>query len=205
MTSANDDLKIEANELIQENVVNSIENEENIIEPNVLIVFPEDTFNAAWLAGTKVVRDKGHTWTADLMTKANSSNASDISYAYGSTPSTLISNSLEFKKVLSNVDKSKLSKTKSQRIASWSVFNSGQLQTALQHYNYDLMLYWDVTDSKWRYTGQITDLYDFKYDLSLQAYGNNFGVALGNNVASYGLQMGWLNKFNITVNVSGTF
>lgn len=203
--SANDDLEIEGNESIQENVVNSFENEENTIDEYMLISDPEKNFDFAWAAGTKIVRDRGHSWTAELMTKANSNNASDITYSFGSTPSTLISGSSEFKSVLSKIDKSKLSKTKSQRATSNSVFNSGQLKTALQHYNYDLMLYWDASTSTWKYTGTINDLYDFRYEVSLAAYGNDFGVALGNNTAALGLKMGWLNQYYITVNVSGTF
>lgn len=182
------------------NTTNDLIKEDSIIEPNA-VVTPQ-YFDMAWGAGTGVVRNMGHNWTADLMTRARA-NPTDIYYTNISTPADLIRNDASFKTLLRGM-KSQTLKTKPKTFTSSSVFTTGQLQSAINKYNYSVTISYDTVTDTWYYSALITDVYDFDYDLSVSAYGNNFKIALANNVAAYGESTGRIKPYDITVQLNGT-
>lgn len=174
------------------------------ISPNAVpTLAPRVIFMASWSSGIDIVRNRGHLFTAELMTRAQKGPFTLATYSVGSRPSSLISSDSSFKKILQDYRSAMTTgKINSKTYPGSSEFTNGELYSSLQHYNYNITILKNPDTLKWTYYGYITDVYDFT-QRNLSGYYDNLEFTLGNNTGAYGLRMGWLQPFDIKIYVEG--
>lgn len=195
---------LEANTDLQETNIESLEvSNDQTISPMV-VPSTKPQMLAAWKAGTKIVREKyGHAFTADLMDLSVNPPSSSAYFNESSRAANLVKSNAVFKKILSD-GSSKFSKTKSTNLKASSVFPSGELQTALNKFNYNINVEWNDSKKQWYYYGYITDTYDFVWS----TYNNNydgFDVTFANNFAAELMRTGVIQDFDIRIFVNGFY
>lgn len=185
-------------------LVEPVETDNGMVEPQVL-VSTKASFTSAWIAGTALVSKRGHTFTAELMSRSLNGPYTTAVYSNSSRASNLIKANTSFKNIL-NGHKSRMginpTGITNKTFSSSDAFTSGELYTSLHNYSYNINIAYNATSKKWSYNGTVTDRFDFVWEKFNKTY-SGFDTTLGNNTGAIGLSAGYIKPFNIQIFVQG--